>query len=571
MGYVERIIFGYLIALAVYGLVVMIEARVFQKFLDEVDVFIWKIARLISVIVFIGGLLYLSLFRNGQLSNFLEAILFLFLLVFIFYLGSYPAEAANWLYRTLRQFNPYQKISGFWNLHDLNRHFRKLIIGLLFGFTFLITAIDFYLFSSLSLARQSGIWLLGAGIFFAGFIAVVFILDYLRYRQMLPEVEHQRMGELQALVQNLAITAGIASPRLRIINLKTPTAFTIVDNVAAGSHTINISSGMINLLEKPELEAVLAHELSHMRSGQPLDYYKLATLLSLLKAVGGGFVVLVIAGVFPPLVYLWMFILIMLALESHNNDSPYIINNNSVVYALFIFLMPAYSLINFFGCLIYYFLSANEDYYADLSAILLTRYPAGLYRVLDRLEQNKENFPGEFFTKLNILYFVGENIYSLIPQPQPPLLRRKQLISRVDETLKGLTTIPRDQVLACPACHRPMDRLRADSHYIKNNIELDKCPNCRGVWFDGYELYYIADLTLIGIDSNIGNANTEDFQDKIKCPHCGVLMDDQHSYNIPTNINIWTCPTCNGSFMSNDDVYHYGMLRKQDKTIRNLN
>lgn len=549
--------------LAVYGLALCIERRIIASFLDKVSVMFWKTARFVSISVFLTFLICLPFLHEKGLDRILEAAMVLLALIFIFYLGSYPAESAFWLYRTLKKFDPYQKVLGFWNLYDLNRHFRKLIIGALFCLAFLVIALDFYFFAKISLAQKSGYWLLFAGIFFAGFIILVFVLDHSRLRRQPPEADHQRKSELLGLIQTLSIAAGIQPPGLRIINLKTPTAYTAIDDISAGRHTIYVSAGMINLLDRSELEAVLAHELSHLRSGQPLDYYKLSALLSLLKAVGGGFVILAVAGAFPILVLFWMFVLVMLALESHNNESPYIINNDSIIYSLFILLMPAYSIINFLGCLIYYHLSANEDYYADLNAILLTRFPQGLFCALDRLDQDKKRYYGEFFTKLNLLYFTGEGIYNSIPQPQPSIARRKELISRIDATLKGFATTPKASMLPCPACQRQMEHIRADSHYIKNNVELDKCPNCHSVWFDGYELYYIADLTLVSAKDKVGIINEQDFQDKIKCPHCGVIMQDIRSSDMPADINIWNCPTCNGNFMTNEDIYRFGTIRKQ--------
>lgn len=66
------------------------------------------------------------------------------------------------------------------------------------------------------------------------------------------------------LLQSLCISRGMTMPRLRIMEVEAPNAF------AAGTrpdqYTITITRGLLDLLDDRELEAVLAHELTHIRN-----------------------------------------------------------------------------------------------------------------------------------------------------------------------------------------------------------------------------------------------------------------------------------------------------------------
>jgi len=68
--------------------------------------------------------------------------------------------------------------------------------------------------------------------------------------------------DLYNIVENLSITAGLPMPKIYIMNEKSPNAF------ATGrdpKHAIVcVTSGLLDILDKTELEGVIAHELSHI-------------------------------------------------------------------------------------------------------------------------------------------------------------------------------------------------------------------------------------------------------------------------------------------------------------------
>lgn len=68
--------------------------------------------------------------------------------------------------------------------------------------------------------------------------------------------------ELYNLLENLCISAGVPMPRLEIVETGARNAF--ASGIDRGSYTVTVTRGLMQSLQKDELEAVLAHELSHI-------------------------------------------------------------------------------------------------------------------------------------------------------------------------------------------------------------------------------------------------------------------------------------------------------------------
>src|SRR3989304_4788347 len=75
-------------------------------------------------------------------------------------------------------------------------------------------------------------------------------------------VEFKDNSELYRLVENLCITAGLPLPKIYIINEMSPNAFATGRNPEHA--VIAVTRGLIERLNRTELEGVLAHELSHI-------------------------------------------------------------------------------------------------------------------------------------------------------------------------------------------------------------------------------------------------------------------------------------------------------------------
>jgi len=97
--------------------------------------------------------------------------------------------------------------------------------------------------------------------------------------------------------------------------------------------------------------------------------------------------------------------------------------------------------------------------------------------------------------------------------------------------------------MECPKCHSPFEKV------LFADIEIDRCLECRGLWFDMLEqedLIRIAGSEAIDIGDDQVGAQYSDMQN-IKCPQCVVAMIpmvDRDQFHIKYE----SCPTCFGTF-----------------------
>lgn len=180
------------------------------------------------------------------------------------------------------------------------------------------------------------------------------------------EVDKNNGRELYRLVENLCITAGLPVPKIYIINDDSPNAFATGRDPKHA--VIAVTSGILGKLEKAELEGVIAHELSHIGNRD--------ILISTIATVLVGIVVL-LADWFRH----WSFF----GGRSRNND-----NNNSqlgVIIAIVAIVLAI--LAPFFAQLLNLAVSRKREFVADADAALLTRYPEGLARALEKISNNQ--------------------------------------------------------------------------------------------------------------------------------------------------------------------------------------
>ncbi len=166
--------------------------------------------------------------------------------------------------------------------------------------------------------------------------------------------------DLWNATENLAITAGLPMPALYVIEDASPNAFaTGRDKDHA---VICVTTGLLKILNKTELEGVIAHELSHIGNHD--------ILLSTVVVVLAGFIAL-----------LSDFFLRSQAFKSSDRER----NGGPLIPILGVILAVLAPLA---GTLIRLAISRKREFLADASGALLTRYPEGLASALKKIEQN---------------------------------------------------------------------------------------------------------------------------------------------------------------------------------------
>jgi heat shock protein HtpX len=176
--------------------------------------------------------------------------------------------------------------------------------------------------------------------------------------------------ELHHVVENLAITAGLPKPRVYVIDDPAPNAFATGRNTKHAA--VAVTTGLLALMTKTELEGVLAHELSHVKNYDILVMTVAVTLVGAIVLVSDIFLRSWFWGG-PP------------AGGGRRNDN----NNDGAGWLMIIGIVLAI-LAPIFGQLIQLAISRKREYLADASGVLLTRYPEGLASALEKLEKHEQ-------------------------------------------------------------------------------------------------------------------------------------------------------------------------------------
>ena len=165
--------------------------------------------------------------------------------------------------------------------------------------------------------------------------------------------------DLHNLVENLAITAGLPKPKVYIIDDSAPNAFaTGRDKEHA---VVAVTTGLLGMMDRTELEGVLAHELSHIGNRD--------MLVSTVAVVLVGFVTL--ASDF----FLRSTFLGGGGRSRDERGNPVL----AIVAVALIVLAPVVA------TLMQLAISRKREFLADASGALLTRYPEGLANALRKI------------------------------------------------------------------------------------------------------------------------------------------------------------------------------------------
>ena len=179
----------------------------------------------------------------------------------------------------------------------------------------------------------------------------------LRVSRAIPADEN-KYRELHNIIENLSITAGLPKPKVYIINDPAPNAFATGRN--AKHSAVAFTTGILEILDKNELEGGAAHELSHIGNKD--------ILLSTIAVVLAGFISL-IADIF-------LRSNLFRGSRDQDNKAGSIMMIVGIVLAI---LAPI------FATLVQFSISRKREFLADASGALLTRYPEGLASALKKI------------------------------------------------------------------------------------------------------------------------------------------------------------------------------------------
>lgn len=211
-----------------------------------------------------------------------------------------------------------------------------------------------------------------------------------------------------AAVETISITAGLPMPKLYIIDDESPNAF------AAGTNPeksiICATTGLLNIMDKSELEAVVAHEMSHIKNYDIRVSMAAVALTSVIELISE----LVLRF------FIW-------SDDDNDNRNPLIV----VLGLLFLMVSPLLALVTRLA------ISRQREFLADATAVSLTRYPEGMIRALQKLKNNGKPLRKQNSTTAN-LFIVNpmkrsffQNLFSTHPSIDDRISRLKDNSSRL--------------------------------------------------------------------------------------------------------------------------------------------
>lgn len=166
--------------------------------------------------------------------------------------------------------------------------------------------------------------------------------------------------ELFHIVENLCIASGLPMPKIYVMPEAQPNAFATGRDY---KHSVLVvTAGLLQRLNKIEIEGVIAHELSHIKNKDML----LQT------------VIVVLAGVVAILADFFLRMSVFGGLRSDNDDSK-------AGAIMMVLTLVAAILAPIAATLIQLAISRKREFLADASGALLTRYPEGLASALEKI------------------------------------------------------------------------------------------------------------------------------------------------------------------------------------------
>src|SRR5579864_8211085 len=173
------------------------------------------------------------------------------------------------------------------------------------------------------------------------------------------EADPHQFQQLYNIVQTLAIGDGLPVPKVYVMNDPSPNAFATGrdPNHAA----VTVTTGLLQMMNREELEGVLAHEMSHVKN------FDVRLLLVVTTMIG-------LAALIASMYWngAWR-------IRSRDDRAVLVVFAIGIIFTLIAFLV---------GPLMQLALSRQRESLADVSGVDLTRNPAGLISALKKIAQN---------------------------------------------------------------------------------------------------------------------------------------------------------------------------------------
>ena len=212
--------------------------------------------------------------------------------------------------------------------------------------------------------------------------------------------------QFYALVENLAHKANLPMPKLYITPSQQPNAFATGRNPAHAA--VAVTAGLLTLLDRNELEGVIAHELAHIKN----------------RDIFIGTIAAVMAGVITTLAN-WAQWALMFGGFNGNDEEE---GGGGLAALPFIILGPIAAL------LVQMAISRSREYLADATAAKITGQSTGLTNALLKLERGSTIIPMDVNPATSHMFIVNplhaKRLLSLF-STHPPIEERVKRLNRL--------------------------------------------------------------------------------------------------------------------------------------------
>ena len=175
------------------------------------------------------------------------------------------------------------------------------------------------------------------------------------------EADPRQYQQLYNLVQALSIGAGLPMPKVYVIDDPSPNAFATGRDPQHAA--VTVTTGLLQMMNREELEGVLAHEMSHIKN------FDVRLLLVVTTMIG-------LAAIIASMYWngAWR-------IRSRDDRAVLVVFAIGIIFTLLAFLV---------GPLMQLALSRDRESLADVSGVQLTRNPTGLISALKKIAQNEK-------------------------------------------------------------------------------------------------------------------------------------------------------------------------------------
>jgi heat shock protein HtpX len=186
------------------------------------------------------------------------------------------------------------------------------------------------------------------------------------------EIDKADAPQLYNVVEEMAIAAGVPMPKVMVLETDALNAFATGNK--PGNGTIAVTRGLLNALNRDELQGVVAHEMSHLAN--------LDTRYMVVVGVTVGLIALVCDMLLRNLAW------------GRGNRSSSSDKKGGGAAILIILLIVVAILAPIAAKFVQMAVSRQREYLADATSVQFTRNPSGLISALGKLAEKAEPFPG---------------------------------------------------------------------------------------------------------------------------------------------------------------------------------